>query len=195
MGVTAVAEAVKAISPGGDYTVMFYYGSEGGGESQWSANTAREKAFSSVLESMKHGTLREYKRIICFDNDVLANDHELKSGILRVGEGPGTIDRQMGDHCRLMMETKGCSLYVAPAVLRLIVALYGVDKVSFSVETFDQGTGVRRSAGILFFSDPPNCEIIEQFRQMARATERRMVAVHKIRFPEDAEPTVDLGTR
>jgi hypothetical protein len=194
LAATAVAEAVKAISPGGDYTVMFYYGSEGGRE-QFSAKTARETIFSSVLERVKHGTLREYKRIICFDNDVLANDHELKSGILRVGEGPGTIDREMGDHCRLMMETKGCSLYVAPAVLRSIVALHGVDKASFSVETFDQGTGGRRSAGILIFSDPPNGEIIEQFRQMERATERRMVAVHKIRFPEDAEPTADLAAR
>ena len=43
--------------------------------------------------------------------------------------------------------------------------------------------------------NPPNGEIIEQLRQIERATERRMVAVHKIRFPEDAEPTADLATR
>ena len=43
--------------------------------------------------------------------------------------------------------------------------------------------------------DPPNGEIIEQLRQIERATERRMVAVHKIRFPEDAEPKAELATR
>ena len=85
-----------------------------------------------------------------------------------------------------MMETKGCSLFVAPAVLRSTVILLGADKVAMTVETAEQVTGGRITAGILFFSDPPNGEIIEQFRQMERATERRMVAVHKIVFPEDA---------
>jgi hypothetical protein len=126
---------------------------------------------------------------------VLVNDHELKSGVLRVGEGPGTIDRAMGDHCRVMMETKGCSLYVAPAILRLIVSMYGEGKVSITLETAEQDTGGRRIAGIMFFFDPPNGEIIEQFRQLERATERRMVAVHKIRFPEDAEPTAERASR
>ena len=144
---------------------------------------------------MKIGRIGEYKRILCFDHDVLANDHELKSGILRVGEGPGTISRQMGNHCRLMMGTKGCSLYVAPAVLRSVVALYGTDKVSISVESVAADTGGRATAGIIFFCDPPNGEIVEQFRQMERETERRMVAVHKIRFPEDAEPKENLATR
>jgi hypothetical protein len=149
----------------------------------------------SIVELLKRGKIHEYKRIICFAHDVVANDHELKSGVLRVGEGLGTIDRLMGDHCRLMMETKGCSLYVAPVVVRSNVALYGVDKVSISIETFDQGAGNRGIAGIMVFSDLPNAEIIEQFRQMERTTERRMVAVHKIRFPEDAAPTADLVTR
>jgi hypothetical protein len=126
---------------------------------------------------------------------VVSNDQELKSGVLRVGEGPGTIDRLMGEHCRAMMETKGCSLYVAPVVVRSNVALYGVDKVSISIETFVQGAGNRGLVGIMFFSDPPNGEIIEQFRQMERTTERRMVAIHKIRFPEDEQPTVDLAAR
>jgi hypothetical protein len=96
---------------------------------------------------LKLGKIREYKRILCFDNDVLARDHELRSGILRVGEGPGTIDRLMGEHGRKMMETKGCSLYVAPAILRLVVALIGTDKVSINIETA-RDTGETR----LFFS-------------------------------------------
>ena len=85
-------------SRGSTYTVMYWYGSEGGAETSFvkEVNDIRQKSFSLVREKLKHGTLREYKRIICFDNDVLANDHELKSGVLRVGEGPGTIDRQMG---------------------------------------------------------------------------------------------------
>src|SRR5271167_1568818 len=139
----AVGEAVKAMSPGSDYTTMYYFGSEGGKQTreQLSPKEARERLLRSTLELVRRGTIREYKRIICFDNGVLANDHELKSGILRVGEGSGTIDREMGDHCRLMMETKGCSLYVAPAVVRSSVHLYGVDKVSITIETFDQGAG------------------------------------------------------
>ena len=135
---------------------------------------------------MRRGTIREYKRLLCFDHDVFANDHELKSGILRVGVGPGTIDQLSGDHCRVMMETKNCSLYVAPAVFRAVVALFGVNMASISVESTDQETGGRIVAGTLFFSDPPNGEIVEQFRQIERATERRMVAVRAIRFPEDA---------
>ena len=192
----AIAEAVNAIRPGSDYTVMYYVGPAGGGESFFLRGLidARAKTFSTALEQLKRGTIREYKRIICFDLDVLANDHELKSGVLRVGEGPGTIDRSIGEHCRLMMQTKGCSLYVAPAVLRLIVIMYGVDKVSMTVETAERNTGGRVTAGILFFSDPPNGEIIEQFRQMERETERRMVAVHKIVFPEDAETTAEKAT-
>ncbi len=196
-GLAAVAEAVKAIRPGSDYTVMLYVGSAGGGETFFLNNLVgrREKTYNAALEQLKRGTIREYKRIICFDHDVLANDPELKSGILRVGEGPGTVDRSIGEHCRLMMETKGCSLYVAPAVLRSIVILYGSDKVSMSVETAEQTTGGRVTAGILFFSDPPNGEIIEQFRQMERETERRMVAVHKIRFPEDADSAASARER
>ena len=195
-GMTAAAEAVKAMSPGSDYTVMYYVGSEGGSETLGKeASAIRGKSFNSFLEQLKRGTLREYKRIICFDHDVLVNDHKLKSGVLRVGEGPGTIDRLMGEHCRLMMETKGCSVYVAPAVLRSIVALFGVDVVSMTIEAAEQNTGGRRTAGLMFFCDPPNGEIIEQFRQMERATERRMVAVHKIVFPEDTESPAKLATR
>ena len=196
-GITAAAEAVKAMSPGSDYTVMYYVGSEGGSETPLGkeASAIRGKSFNSFLEQLKRGTLREYKRIICFDHDVLVNDHKLKSGVLRVGEGPGTIDRLMGEHCRLMMETKGCSVYVAPAVLRSIVALFGVDMVSMTIEAAEQNTGGRRTAGLMFFCDPPNGEIIEQFRQIERATERRMVAVHKIVFPEDTESTAKPATR
>ena len=48
-------------------------------------------------------------------------------------------------------------------------------------------------AGVSLFSDPPNGEIIEQFRQMERATERRMIVVREIRFPEDVAPTGGSG--
>lgn len=196
-GIASAAEAVKAMSPGGDFIVMHYVSSEGGTESPLlkEANAVRERIFSVALERLKLGTLREYKRIICFEHNVLASDHELKSGVLRVGEGPGTIDRRMAEHCRVMTETKGCSLYVAPAVLRSSIALYGSNKIVFTVEAAEQITGGRRQAGFIFFSDPPNAEIIEQFRQIERETERRMVAVHKIIFPEDAEPTERLATR
>jgi len=190
----AIAEAVKDITPGSDYTAMYYVIPEGA-EFVSSKSAARATLYSTILEQLKRGTIREYKRILCFDRDVLANDHELKTGVLRVGEGPGTIDRTMGEHCRVMMETKGCSLYVAPAILRQIVALYGVDKVSMTVETTERDTGRRGPGAVIFFCDPPNGEIVEQFRQMERDTERRMVAVHKIRFPEDTEPTAVPATR
>ena len=152
----AIAEAVKTISPGGDYTVMYYFGSEGGEESSLlrEMNAIREKTLSLVLARLKLGTLREYKRIICFDHDVLANDRDLKTGVLRVGQGPGTIDRKMGEPCRLMIETKGCSLYVAPALLRSVVSLYGTDRVSVSVELAQQDTGGRLAVESTFFCDP-----------------------------------------
>ena len=41
----------------------------------------------------------------------------------------------------------------------------------------------------MFFHDPPNGELIEQFRQIERATERRMIAVHKVVFPEEIAAT------
>jgi hypothetical protein len=191
---TSVVDAVKAMRPGSDYTIMIYYGPEGGKEAAIS-NAALERLFRSVLELLQRGTIREYKRIICFDHDVLENDHVSKSGILRVGEGPGTISRLMGDHCQVMLKTRGCSLYVAPVVFRNFVGLYGVDKASITLELVDQSPGGRKIAGVLLFSDPPNGEIIEQLRQVERATERRMVGVHKIVFPEDEAPAVGLATR
>jgi len=192
-GLVAVGDALKIIKPGSDYTVMFYIGASGDDLSFVKDTAAvREKYYGQILELLKVGTIREYKRLMCFDYDVLANDPELKSGILRVGEGPGTISRVVGEHCRRIMETRGCSLYVAPAILRFSVVLYGGDKVAITVDTAaDQHTGDRRAVGVLSFSDPPNAEIIDQFRQIERATERRMVAVHKIRFPEDATPIAE----
>ena len=193
-GTRSVIEAIKTLSPGSDYTVMYYYGSEGGGEETIFSKQAREGLYGTIIEQLKRGAIREYKRIICFDHDVLSNDRELKSGVLRVGEGPGTINRQMGVHCRVMLETKGCSLYVAPVVFRAIVGLMGADKVSMTVETADQKTGDRTVLGVMLFHDPPNGEIVEQFRQIERATERRMVAVHKIVFPEDATATAQIAS-
>jgi len=190
----AVIEALKVMRPGSDVTFLIWVSAEGGKETVLTEEV-RERVFSSIGELVKSGTIREYKQILCFDHYVLANDHELRSGILRVGEGPGTIGRVLGNQCRLAMETKGCSVYIAPVVLRAFVEIYGVDKVSLSVETTDPRTGGRAIAGSLFFSDPPNGEIIEQFRQMERETERRMVAVHKIRFPEDIEQSSMTSSR
>ena len=192
-GSALIVEAVKAMSPGSDLTIMHYVSPEGGSE-RMVTDEVREQVFGAIMEQLKRGTIREYKRIICFDHEVLANDHELKSGILRVGEGPGTVNRIMAEHCRLMLESKGCSVFVAPAGLRQFVGLFGADKACMSVDTIDQDTGARRVAGQMFFYDPPNGEIVEQFRQLERATERRMVAIHKIVFPEDEAPTAAATT-
>jgi hypothetical protein len=153
----AVADAVKAISPDSALTIMYYSGSEGGGESRSSEgmNSFLDNIYRSILEQVRRGTVREYKSIFCFDHDVLANDPELKSGVLRVGEGPGTIDRARADHCRVVMQTRGCSLYVAPAVLRMHVCLYGSDRVSITLETAEQDTGVRNIAGPCSFATRP----------------------------------------
>jgi hypothetical protein len=193
-GPAMVSNAVKAMRPGSDLTLVMYLSSEGGTVSPLT-DKAREEVLGTVMEQLQRGTIREYKRILCFDPDVLANDHELKSGILRVGEKPGTVNRHLAAHCRLMLETKGCFLYVAPAVLRQLVILFGPDKAALGVERFDQDTGARRMAGVMFFYDPPNAEIIEQFRQLERETERRMVAVHKIVFPEDTAATAETASR
>ena len=189
--VTAI-EALKTLRPGSDFTIMIYLGPEGGGAI---GEGYLEQVFQTIMKDLKRGTIREYKRLLCFEHNVFANDHEMKLGILRVGEGPGTLSRHMGEHCRWMMATKGCSLYVAPVILRHLVALFGTDKVSMTIETADPDTGLRTIAGALTFYDPPNGEIIEQFRQIERATERHMVAVHKIRFPEDAVPKSEPATR
>jgi hypothetical protein len=189
-GTAMLIEAVKAMKPGSDLTMMLHVSLEGG------SFASPGPFFGAVMEQLNRGTIREYKRLLCFDPDVLVNDHDLKSGILRVGEGLGTINRVLGEHCRLMLATKGCSVYVAPVVLRsFIVGLYGTDKVSMTVDTMDQDTGARAVTGVLLFSDPPNGEIVEQFRQIERATERRMVAVHKIVFPEDATATAQIASR
>ena len=63
-----------------------------------------------------------------------------------------------------------------------------------SVDTVDRATGVPARLGMMVFHDPPNGEIVQQFRQIARETERRMVAVHKVRFPEDELPTSEVAT-
>jgi hypothetical protein len=194
VGLSSVVETLRALRPGSDYTVVYYFGAAGGNEAL-GAKEAREAIYNSALELLKRKTIRECKRIICFDDDVFASDRDLKSGILKFGEGPGTIDRLMGNHCRQLMQTQGCSLYVAPVVFRGIVGLYGVDRASITIETFNQSAGGRRVAGTLMFCDPPNGEIIEQLRQIERATERRMVAVHTIRFPEDAAQAATLATR
>jgi hypothetical protein len=166
---------------------MLYFDQEGGGSGSdvyAVTDEARKLLYDSILEQIRRGIIREYKRIICFDPQVFANDRELHSGILRVGSGPGTINRVVADHCRAMIETKGCSVVVAPVVMRNFLGLYGTDKASMSLETVDRVTGARTVSGVMFFYDPPNGEIIEQLRQVVRETEKRMVAVHKIVFPE-----------
>ena len=91
----------------------------------------------------------------------------------------------------MTLEMPRCSIYIAPVLIRIIgVVFYGSDKVSMSVETVDRETGGRSPLGIMYFHDPPNGEIIEQFREIEHATERRMVAVHKVVFPEDVAPEV-----
>ena len=193
-GMGLIIDALKDMKPGSDYTVLVYYGSEGGAETAISSE-ALQQHFDAIIEGLKNGTIREYKRIVCYDREVLANDHELSSGILRVGEGPGTIDGTVAKHVQLIMATKGCSVFVAPVVMRSNVFLFDTDKAGFSIDTTEQETGARGMAGIMFFYDPPNSEIIERLRQIERATERRMVAVRKIVFPGDAEQPVDLATR
>src|SRR5215472_4314829 len=88
--------------------------------------------------------IHEYKRLICFDPNVFANDHELRSGILRTGEGPGRTNKATAEHCRLMLKTPRCFVYVAPAIVRNFVGLYGADRASMSVDTWNRDTGLER---------------------------------------------------
>lgn len=155
----------------------------------------RDETLALILELLRRGTIRGYKRIICFDHDVLAKDQVLRSGVLRVGEGPGTIDRTAGEHCRLMMKTKGCSLYVAPAIVRSIVVFFGTEKIAVTVETAEPGTGGRVTPGAIFFCDPQT-EILSSSSGRSSARPRdAWVAVHEIRFPEDAAHTPVVATR
>lgn len=195
-GTNALSEWLRTLNRGSDYCAMNYFGIENHeGLMLEELKAQRERNISLILEQQARGVIHEYKRVICFDHSVLANDPELKSGVLRVGEGSGTIDRVMGEHCRLMLETKNCSLFVAPAILQSSVMFYGADKVAITLDTAGRDTSGRTNVGVFLFCDPPNSEIIERFRQLERATERRMVAVHKIVFPEDAEPTAEAAAR
>ena len=126
---SSVVDALRSMKSGSALTMMTYVGSEGGGETPFMAE-ARRGLFSAVMDQVNRGTIREYKRLLCFDHDVFAQNLELKSGIVRVGEGPGTISREQGEHCRQMMEARVCSLYVAPVILKSIVAFFGTDTVS-----------------------------------------------------------------
>jgi hypothetical protein len=194
---TGLGEVIKAMSLGSDYTVLYYCAAEGGGGSIIGSDAeaqAHRENLRALLEGVERGRIREYKRIFCFGPEVLAKSAELRSGVLRVGEGPGTIDRMMGEHCLLMMKAKGCSLYVAPAVIRSIVAFFGTDKVSVTVELAESEAPYGMAGKSIFFCDAPNREIIEQFRQMERETERHMVAVHKFVFPEDESSTAEAAT-
>jgi hypothetical protein len=92
-----------------------------------------------------------------------------------------------------MLGTAGCFLYIAPVILQAALGLYGRDKAAVSLETIDPDDGLRKANGLMVFSDPTKGEIIEQFRRMVRATERRMVAVREIRFLEDT--AIDPKTR
>lgn len=187
-------DTVKALKTGSDLTIMLYFDHDGGAGGLGVTDDARKKLYDSIIEQIWRSTIREYKRFICFDADVFASDRDAQSGILRVGTGPGTINRSVAEHCRMMIETKGCSVFVAPVIMRNYLALWGADKASISVDTVDRETGARTVLGVIFFHDPPNGEIIEQFREVVGATEKRMVAVHKIRFPEDAAPKAKLAT-
>ncbi len=181
-------EALKTIKAGSDVTMMYYVGATGGAEASeftQAVNDARRELFSLILELLSRGRIREFKRILCFDRDAIESNHELKSGILRIGQGLGTVDRIIGDHCQRLLQTKGASVYLAPAVFQGIIGLYGTEEASMSVETVEPGAGGRRINGALIFHDPPNGEIIEQLRQLERATERQMIAVREIRFPEE----------
>lgn len=104
-GIAAIADAIRSVKAGSDYSAMFYFASEGGAESPpvKEVNAIRKRGFDALLEQRKSGALREYKRIICFDPDVLANDHELKSGVLRV---PDDEDERVYVICR----SRGSSL-------------------------------------------------------------------------------------
>lgn len=182
-GVSAAVRAIKAMNAGSDLTLMIYVDS-GGGNRIFMPREQLEGLYSTIMEGVNRGAIREYRRILCFDHDAFATDHELRSGILRIGDVPGTIHRAMAEHCHWMLGTKGCFLYVAPVIMRAVVGLYGPDKAGFSFETIDPVAGKRTMTGVMMFSDPPNGEIIEQLRQLERETERRMIAVREIRFPE-----------
>src|SRR5215472_6993900 len=146
-GVAMLVDAVKAMRTGSDLTITLYLGSLGGERAV--SDEAQVQVFAAIMEQLRHGTIREYKRILCLDHNVLVNDLELKSGILRVGEEQG-IYKILAEHCRWMLETKGCFLYVAPVVLRQFVGLFGTDKAAIGIETIDQDTGARRVTGMMF---------------------------------------------
>ena len=146
----------------------------------------------TLLELVDTGTIREYRRIICFDHGLFSESSELKSGTLKVGNGPDKVWGFIAEHCRQMVTRKKCSVYVAPAIVQNDVFLYGSDKAGLTLKRFDSERGILQLAYGFFFSDPPNSEIIEELRLIIRDTEKRMVAVHTI--VDDDAPTVAVSS-
>src|SRR5215831_5291642 len=79
LGLPTTIEAVGAMKPGSDLTVVLYFDRDGSrSRSLFYTDKSREQFYASIMQQMKRGVIREYKRLICFDPDVLADDHELQ---------------------------------------------------------------------------------------------------------------------
>jgi hypothetical protein len=182
----AATKFVRELKPGSDFTAMIHIprqGRENVGLNDFGRPDAEKNLkefFRTMLELVDAGTIREYRRIICFEPDIFARSADLKSGILRVGDGPEMIWGLIAEHCRLMTGRKQCSAYLAPAIVQNDIFLFGTGMAAITLRRFDPGSGVLQQAYGFFFSDPPNSEIIEELRRIVMDTEKRMVAVHSI---------------
>ena len=79
---------------GSDFTVMFHADRDGGRSHSYAGtDKAREQFYDLIMQQMRRGVIREFKRLVCFDPDVLANDHELQSGILHSVRDPEPLIR------------------------------------------------------------------------------------------------------
>jgi hypothetical protein len=61
-------EAIRSMRPGADLTIMIYRFSEGLVESQLAGV---KQLYGAIEERLKRGMVHEYKRVICFDREIL----------------------------------------------------------------------------------------------------------------------------
>jgi len=95
LGLPTTIEAVGAMKPGSDLTVVLYFDRDGSpSRSLFYTDKSREQFYASIMQQMKRGVIREYKRLICFDPDVLADDHELQLASSASAKDPELLLRQ-----------------------------------------------------------------------------------------------------
>lgn len=175
---------LESMKPDDEVRVIAYYGRQGGIEDREAdeAKSHRTRYFDCLLDLAQNGKIQRYERVICFDKETYEQDVALKRRELVVGKGPGTVTRHMAEHCERMKPMERCSVQLAPARFNADIVMLGNQRIVMSVDTVDHDTGIRKTAGALVFSSPPNEEIVRTLRRIIDDTRKHAVALERVSF-------------